>query len=360
MFMVTEKFMQTALRLARKGRGRVSPNPMVGAVIVKNGKIVGKGWHKKFGETHAEVNALAEAGSKARHAELYVNLEPCSHFGKQPPCVNAIIDAGIRKVVCAMKDPNPLVAGKGINRLKRAGIIVETGLLKEKAKDLNKAFVKWVLTGKPFVTLKIAMTENGFISWGNGKRKKITEKESLQKVQELRAEHDAVLVGINTVLKDNPKLSNRSGMGEQPAKIILDSNLKIPLDSKIIKGKGKIIIFHSGRNIDKERKLKKKEVDLEKVKGIKGKIPIQKVLQVLGKKGITSLLVEGGQEINTSFIEEGKADKLVLFMSKKNVKNGMYFVKILKNKNLLDTKATKIKNWKIQRKGKDLMLDAYF
>lgn len=355
MFMTEEKFMQTALKLARKGYGRVSPNPMVGAVIVKNEKIVGKGWHKKFGETHAEVNALAEAGNKAKDAELYVNLEPCSHFGKQPPCVNAIIDASIKKVVCAMKDPNPLVAGKGIAKLRKAGIKVETGLLKEKAEDLNKAFVKWILTGKPFVTLKIAMTQNGFVSWGNGKRKKITGKESLQKVQELRAEHEAVLVGINTVLKDNPRLTNRSKKGKNPVRIVLDSKLRIPLDASCLREKGKTIIFYSEKNLKKEKRLsEKKEVELEKIKGNKGKIPVNKVLRVLGKKGITRLLVEGGREINTSFIAKREADKLVLFMAKKSIGKGLYFVKGKKP----SSKKVKIK--KTERIGKDLVTEAWF
>ena len=352
--MLEEKFMQLALGLAEKGKRRVSPNPMAGAVLVKNGKVVGTGWHERFGGAHAEVNAIKSAGEKARGATLYVNLEPCSHYGKQPPCTKAIIEAGIKKVVCAMKDPNPLIRGKGIKELEKAGIVVECGMLRKKAGQLNEAFVKWVRTGKPFVTLKIALTQDGFISWGDGKRKKVTGRESREKVQQMRAGTDVVLVGVNTVLKDDPQLACGLKGKQNPKRVVLDSQLRMPLDAKMISVDGETTVLHCRGSKAKEEKLRENGVNVFKVKESNGMVDLERALKKLGSLEIASVLVEGGREINTSFLEKGKADKLVLFMAGKKAGKGLYFVKGRK------ALEKKLENVKIERIGNDLVAEAYF
>src|SRR3989338_1737631 len=226
-----ESCMALALRLALKGKGKTKTNPLVGAVIAKQGKIIGKGWHRAFGKAHAEINALEQAGKKAAGATLYVTLEPCCHYGKTPPCTKAIISAGINRVVCAMKDPNPLVNGNGIRELRKAGIEMETGLLKERAREMNRGFISIIEKGRPYITLKAALTADGCLTWGNGKRKKITGKEADIYAHKLRAENDAILVGIGTVMKDNPQLTVRLVKGRNPVRIILDTNLDTPINA---------------------------------------------------------------------------------------------------------------------------------
>src|SRR5574341_669077 len=232
------KFMQRALNLAKKGLGNTSPNPMVGAVVVKNGKILGTGYHRKAGEEHAELIVLKEVREKAKSATLYVNLEPCSHFGQTPPCTEAIISSGIKRVICAMIDTNPKVNGKGIEMLQKNKIKVEVGLLEKEAKKLNEVYLKYITTGLPFVILKWASTLDGKIATMEGDSKWISNEESRRFAHKLRSQVDAVLVGVETVIKDYPELNTRLVKGKNPVKIILDTKGRIPEDSKLVSKAG--------------------------------------------------------------------------------------------------------------------------
>lgn len=323
-----KEFMLKAIELAKKGKGRVHPNPLVGCVVVKSGKIVGTGFHKQFGGEHAEVIALKKAGRKAKGSVMFVSLEPCNFFGKTPPCTAAIVSAGVKKVFVGMLDPNPKVKGKGVRELRKKGIEVGVGLCKEGALELNADYVKFVGEGVPFVLLKIALTEDGFISWGDGRRKRVSCKESLERVQELRNEFDAVLVGINTIKKDDSRLSCRVRDGRDPIRVLLDPELEIGLGKNFLKGKVRKIIF-CGRGVGKERKkgkLSEFGVDVVEVKGKNGLLNLKEVLKELGKRGIVSLLVEGGQKINSSFLKGELVDNVVFFVSKKKVGKGLFFV----------------------------------
>src|SRR3989338_8836491 len=227
-----KKYMAIALKLAEKGRGYVSPNPLVGCVIVKRGKIVGKGYHKKYGEEHAEINALRAAGKKANNATMYVNIEPCSHWGKTSPCTEKIVEAGIREVIVAIEDPNPLV--DGYKELKFRGLKTKIGILEEEAIKLNEVFIKYIKTKKPFVMLKLAMSLDGKIATSTGDSKYITSTEARKYVHQIRNDVDAVMVGINTVIRDDPILDSRLVKGKNPIKVIVDSSLKMPEKAKVL------------------------------------------------------------------------------------------------------------------------------
>ncbi len=315
-------YMKKSLSLAKLGEGYTSPNPLVGAVIVKNNKIVGKGYHQNYGGVHAEVNALKDAANKAQHGTLYVNLEPCSHYGKTPPCASAIIKAEIKRVVVAMKDPNPLVAGRGIELLKDAGIEVKIGVLVEEARQLNEAFIKYITTEFPFVYLKTAQTLDGFLATGRGDSKWITNKQAREYGHQLRHKVDAILVGIGTILKDNPRLNTRfSGKeGKDSLRVVLDTKLSIPLEARIINQEstaGTLIVTSEGINNRKNELLEKKEnVEILQLPvDRKGKIPLKKLLYFLHNKNISSLLVEGGGSINYSFLTRGLIDKIFTFIA---------------------------------------------
>src|SRR4030043_1277348 len=257
-----EQWMKRALRLAEKGRGRTSPNPMVGAVLVKNGNVVGEGYHAKAGEAHAEIVALQQAREETRGAVLYLNLEPCTHYGKTPPCAPQVIQSNINRVVIGMKDPNPLVKGKGVETLKRAGLEVEVGILERECRRLNEAFCKYILKKEPFVILKVAATLDGKIATREGDSKWISGETSRHFVHRMRDQVDGVLVGIGTVLKDNPKLTARIAQGRDPYRIILDSRLRIPEKAKVIEiSPSKTIIATTElASKDKIEKLEKQDV----------------------------------------------------------------------------------------------------
>ena len=287
------KYMKLALSLAQKGLGNVEPNPAVGCVIVKNDKIIGKGYHRKFGGPHAEINALADCkkrGNCPAGATMYVSLEPCCHFGKTPPCVNAIIAAGIKKVVAAVKDPTKKVAGKGFKILKKAGIEVVVGVCEKEAQELNAAFFKFAKTGKPYVIVKWAQSSDGFLSRTDGKRW-ITNAASRKDVHKIRSKVGAILVGVNTVIEDNPMLTARPDRGRQPLRIVLGKISKIPKNCYLLKTAKKwpVCVFN-GRNLND-------------------------VLVKLGKKGIGQLLVEGGEKIITSFLKQKLADEIIVYTS---------------------------------------------
>lgn len=315
-------FMSRALELAELARGNTSPNPLVGAVIVNNDEIVGEGYHKKAGTPHAEVHAIEQAGQKARNATLYVTLEPCCHFGRTPPCTNAIINAGIKKVYIAMVDPNPKVAGKGIRILKDAGIDVHVGLLEEKARRLNEVFIKYIVTGQPFVTLKAAMSLDGKIATSTGDSKWITSEEArAYYAHKLRAENDCIMVGIGTVLSDNPLLTVRyPGVDKKIIRLIVDSNLRIPLDSRIVQTANEfstIIASVQVKDLNKKRLLISRNVEIWELQDNKGKVDLKQLMYELGKRGIAGVLLEGGPTLNAAALHEKIIDKFIFIYAPK-------------------------------------------
>lgn len=320
-----ERFMRLALELAEKGKGLTSPNPCVGTVIVKDGKVIGKGYHRKAGMPHAEIYALRQAGKNARGATLYVTLEPCRHYGRTPPCADAIISSGIKRIVAAMKDPNPLNNGRGFDVLRKNGIKVESGVLEAEARRLNEAFIKFITTKLPFVTVKIAQSIDGKIATYTGDSKWITSKEARVFSHRLRSEADAIMVGVKTIIKDDPFLSVRdevkSGrLRKQPVKIILDSKLHTPTTARIFsKGSsGKVIIATTKRaSKNKMEALKRKGAEISIVKSKDGKVDIKSLLKVLGEKELTHILIEGGGETIASALEAKAVDKVYFFIAPK-------------------------------------------
>jgi len=339
-------YISIALKLAKQGNP--SPNPYVGAVLVKDGKIIGKGYHKQAGFPHAEIEAInsVKNKSKIKGSTLYVTLEPCSHYGKTPPCTTSIIKYGIKKVVISSIDPNPKV--NGIKILRKKGIIVKTGILKKEADKLNEVFLKYIKTKIPFIILKSAMSKDKKIAYENGNSKWITGSKTRKFVHILRSKYDAILVGIGTVLKDDPKLTSRIPNGKDPHRIILDSKLQIPSNARVFDSKNVTIVTTSKSSPHKRKKLMKKS----RIWIIgKSKVNIKKLLKKLGQTGITSVLVEGGSEINTSFLKQKLVDKFYFFFSQKLIgKKGIPAFKTKFPKYLLSSKT---------KFNKDLMIEAY-
>lgn len=314
-------YMEEAIELAKKGRGFASPNPLVGAIVVKDGVILGKGYHERAGLPHAEVIALEEAKERAQGATLYVNLEPCSHYGRTPPCVSLIQERGIERVVAAMEDPNPLVKGRGFFALREAGIEVEVGIMEEEARRLNHIFIHYITKKRPYVYLKGAMTLDGKIATRTGDSKWISNSLSRELAHQLRHRLDAILVGRGTVEKDDPKLTTRlpNGGGSDGARIILDSHLRLSSSRQVFHLSSKSSTLLATISRDKERALrwKRRGVEVLFLKEREGRVDLEDLLQRLGEREITSILVEGGSEVNGSFFEAGLVDTLVLFISPK-------------------------------------------
>lgn len=316
--MKEEKYMRMALSLAKKGYGTTSPNPMVGAVLLKGKNIVGRGYHKKAGLAHAEVAAINDAKDEAAGSTLYVNLEPCVHFGRTPPCTDAIKNAGIKKVVIAMLDPNPEVSGKGVEVLRKAGISVKTGVLEDEARRLNEAFIVYMEKKRPFFIMKSAISLDGKIATKTCDSKWISNEESRKYTNKIRAVMDGIMVGINTVITDNPLLIPKIlKVKRYPVRIILDSKLRIPLASDIVKTaeKYKTLIFTSeDSRADKEARLKSLGVDVVRVaKEESGRVSLRHVCEELYKREIVTVFVEGGGETNSGLLREGLIDKFMLF-----------------------------------------------
>jgi diaminohydroxyphosphoribosylaminopyrimidine deaminase / 5-amino-6-(5-phosphoribosylamino)uracil reductase len=318
-----ERFMKQALGLAGRGAGRVSPNPQVGAVVVSSGKVIGSGYHRAFGGPHAEVHALAQAGNRARGADIYVTLEPCSHTGKTPPCADAIIKAGLRRVYVGMVDPNPLVSGRGIKKLQAAGISVETGILEHECRRLNEAFLKYITTGMPFVVLKSAATLDGRIATPTGDSKWITCPESRTFAHRLRCEADAVIAGSGTVLADDPELTVRLGKksGKQPLRVIVDGRLRIPLAARLLKpdlAPGTVIVTSPEKAATaKARRIAATGARVLAIPQAKGGIDLKKLLKKLAGQGVASVLIEGGAELSASALAGGLVDKVHFFYGPK-------------------------------------------
>ena len=311
--------MAQALRLAAKARGRTSPNPMVGAVVERNGRVLASGWHQKAGEPHAEAIALRKAGKAAKGATLYVTLEPCSHTNKRtPPCSPLVIASGVRRVVVAMIDPNPNVSGGGIRAIRRAGIEVVTGVQRGEAERLNEAFIKHVTTGMPFVTMKIAQTLDGKIATAAGESKWITGPEAREAGHRLRNEHDAILVGSNTVLKDDPSLTARLTGMRDPVRIIVDSRLRTPVTARVITQRSSartVIATVAGAPRTRMEKLRAAGADVLVVRSAAGRVNLKDLMRNLGKLNIQSVLIEGGSEVHASALAAGIVDKAVVFIA---------------------------------------------
>lgn len=312
-----EYFMRIALRLAKKGEGLVSPNPMVGAVIVKNGRIISKGYHRKAGLPHAEIVAIRNAREDLTGSTLYVNLEPCVHFGRTPPCVPEIVKAGIKNVVIAMQDPNPEVNGRGILELEKAGISLKLGVLEEEAKKLNEVFIVNMEKKRPFFIMKSACSMDGKIATRTCESKWISNEESRKYVDRLREIVDGVMVGINTVIVDNPNLIPRLDKPKKiPVRIVLDTKLRIPLSSNIVKTshKYKTILFTSDTKQEKEEKLRASGVEVVRVdKDEYGRVSLIDVSRELFRREVMSVLVEGGSELNGTLLRQNLIDKFVIF-----------------------------------------------
>ena len=326
---INEKYMRMAIELAKKGAGAVNPNPMVGAVVVKNGEVIGRGYHKFFGGPHAEVYALEEAGKEAEGATIYVTLEPCSHYGKTPPCAKKIIDMGIKKCFIGSSDPNPKVAGKGVAMLKEAGIEVVENVLKEECDEVNQVFFKYIKTKIPYLFVKCGITLDGKIALSNGISKWITNSIAREKVQYYRNKFMGIMVGINTVLTDNPSLTARIENGVNPFRIIVDPNLQIDENCKVVKNNEdeKTMIITSQKNLftedaeNTEIQIKQKRLAEEnKVKFIfidGEKFSFRKMLEEIGKIGIDSILLEGGETLISLAFEENVIDGGEIFIANK-------------------------------------------
>ncbi len=349
--------MRLTLNLARKGEGKTSPNPLVGAVVVKNGKIIGRGFHRRFGQAHAEANALEACADEARNGTLYVNLEPCCHYGKTPPCTEVIIKSGIAKVVCATPDPNPQVNGRGIKTLREGGVQVDLGVLEEEAKRLNEIYFKFVTKRIPFVILKVAQTLDGKIATKLGDSKWITQTDSREFVHSLRSRVDAVLVGANTIRRDDPELTIHNARGENPMRIILDSSGKISSHSRVIKENrnGKTIIATCNQ---KTKEKFREKVEIWKVKKDRDAgVDLRQLLKRAGENQITSLLVEGGSKVFTSFLRAKLVDKIYCFLSPKISGKGLDSFGDLGIRKISDSVA--LRNCEIKRFGGDLLVVGY-
>lgn len=314
-----EYFMRLALKEAKKGLGRTSPNPCVGAVIVKNNTVIATGYHKKAGTPHAEIHALQMAGENAVGADMYVTLEPCNHRGRTGPCSHAVADSGIRKVIVGLRDPNPLVDGSGLDYLRGRGIDVSFGVLEKACRDINKPFLKYIVSSRPWVTIKAGLSLDGRLSYQHGEGGKITGPDSFRKVHRLRDVFDAILVGIGTVKTDNPSLTARiqRGKGKDPVRIILDSTLQIDETARVldVENGGYAWIFClETEDSDKIKRLTRQGVTVFPVAPDKdNRIDLDVVLQVIAEQGMTSVMVEGGATVHGSFLREGLVDHAYLF-----------------------------------------------
>ncbi len=351
-----ESYIRRTLRLAAKARGMTSPNPMVGALIVKKGIIIAEDFHRKPGTPHAEVLVIEKAGENAKGSELYINLEPCCHIEKRtPPCTKSIINAGIKKVIIGMKDPNPKVSGRGISELQNAGIDIKSGILENEAKRLNEAYIKYITTGKPFVILKIAMTLDGKIATPEGQSKWITGEKARKTVHRLRSRVDAIMTAIGTVKADDPQLTARIKNGKNPRRVVIDPDLEINTNAKVLQIPPETIIVTKINN-PKSNYLEKTGT---KIIYYKEKLNLNWLMEKLGEMEITSVLIEGGSSLNAHALEEGIVDKVMFFIAPKIIGGEKSFPAV-GGKTFRNIEETyKIKNLKIKQIGEDLLIEGY-
>ena len=313
-----QRFMALALEAAASADYWTSPNPMVGAVVVRDGQVIATGYHARAGEPHAEVVALQAAGEAARGADLYLTLEPCTRTGRTPPCVEAVTASGIRRCVVAMQDPNPDENGRGIAALRAAGITVEVGVGDAEARRLNEFYVKHITTGLPFVTAKFASSLDGRIATSSGDSRWITSDEARLRVQRLRHAHDAILVGANTVIRDDPNLTTRlPGGGRSPLRVVIDSRLRIPVEARIFRQEsGSVLVATSDRaRADRARQFEERGIQLEVFPATEGRVSLDHLFRRLGRQGVISVLVEGGGSVHGSAFDAGLVDKVVAFIA---------------------------------------------
>lgn len=355
-------FMQMALELAEKGRGAVAPNPMVGAIIVKDGRIIGAGYHEKFGEGHAEVNAIRSATEDVAGATIYVTLEPCSHYGKTPPCSDKIIEKKIGRVVIAALDPNPLVSGRGVKKLQAAGIEVVTGILAEESSRLNEIFMKYIVAKEPFVVMKAAMSLDGKIATRTGESQWITGPAARERVHQLRSALSGIMVGVQTVITDDPQLTSRIPGGKNPLRIIVDSTLLIPLEAKVLQNQelAKTIIATTERaDRNKAALLEAAGIELLTVPAKDGRTDLKVLMRALGERGIDSILLEGGATLNFSALQANIVDKVQVYIAPKLIGGetaktpvgGEGIEKLSQAFGVLDLKASSV--------GEDILLEGY-
>ena len=353
-----EKFLRLACRLARKSAGRTSPNPQVGAVLVKRGRIVGSGYHKFAGGDHAEIAALKRAGARGRGATLYITLEPCSHQGRTPPCTGALIRAGVKEVVCGARDPNPLVAGSGFRQLRRAGIKVRTGVLEEECRALIEAFAKFITRGMPLVTLKLAATLDGRIAAKGGDARWISGAKSRAAAHRMRNEVDAVIVGLGTVAADDPQLTCRIAGGRNPRRVILDSRLRTPLSANLLRlpdAEKTIIAVGADVRPARVRAFEKRGLRVWRLPLRAGRIAWRPLLTRLAADGVVSVMIEGGAAIAASAIKEKIIDKILFFFAPKILGgDGLPMIEALGLRRV--QQAVAVKNLRIMPSGDDLMV----
>jgi diaminohydroxyphosphoribosylaminopyrimidine deaminase/5-amino-6-(5-phosphoribosylamino)uracil reductase len=350
--------MKRAIELAKRGIGSVNPNPLVGAVIVKDGEVIAEGWHQKYGGPHAEVNAFSNAKCDVAGADMYVTLEPCAHYGKTPPCAEAIVKKGIKRVFVGMKDPNPLVAGKGIKILENAGIEVVCGVCEEECRELNPVFLKYITTGRPFVVMKTAMSLDGKIADYEGKSQWISSEGSREAVQYMRKALSGIMVGINTVLADNPRLTCRIENSRNPVKIVVDSKLRISEDARLFEDLPDtrcIIAVASEYDREKAERLKARGVEIIETKAEDGKVDLNGLMVELGRLKLDSILLEGGGTLNFSALESGVVDMVVSFIAPMLIGGGCAKTPI-EGKGFLLAEAVKLEDVQIKEYHGDCLV----
>jgi diaminohydroxyphosphoribosylaminopyrimidine deaminase/5-amino-6-(5-phosphoribosylamino)uracil reductase len=353
------QYMQQAIKLARRGLGKVSPNPMVGAVIVKAARIIGQGYHRHFGGDHAEVDALKKAKGDVRGSTLYVTLEPCRHRGKTPPCTDAIIKSKIARVVIGMLDPFPEMRGKSVDILNRHGIETKVGVLEDECRALNEVYLKFITAGLPYVTVKFAQTLDGRIATARGESRWISSPESLKLAHKLRARHDAILVGVGTVVKDKPELTTRLVRGRNPVRVILDSKLRVPLDARVLTNqKAARTLVVATPAVVKARRDALGKMGIEVVTvppDSQGRVDLKEMLKTLAQWQISSVLVEGGAEVITSFLRLGLVDKIIAIIAPKIMGQGTDAVGEL---NITEVSNTlKLSFTRVYKSGVDIVVE---
>ncbi len=354
--------MAHTILLAHRGVGLTHPNPTVGAIVVKNDRAAGEGFHTYAGKKHAEILALEQAASEARGATLYLNLEPCCHTGRTGPCTREIIEAGVKRVVAAMEDPNLKVAGRGFRELRKAGIEVSIGVREQDARRLNEAFAKWIRTGMPFVTLKTALTLDGQIAARRGSTTWITSAESREEVHRLRHASDALLTGIGTVLVDNPRMTDRSGLPRRKplVRAIVDSKLRMPPRSTIAKSCDEDVVVFTTQKPTSARaaRLRKSGVEIISVRARKGRVDLRAVLEELGKREVLSVILEAGSELNGAMLDADLIDKMILFYAPRIL--GTSDVPVARRQARDLSKIPMLKNISLRRFGPDFAVEGYF
>jgi len=355
-------FMSRALALAERGRGHVEPNPLVGAVVVREGEIVGEGFHERFGGPHAEVNAIAAAGEACRGATLYVTLEPCSHHGKTPPCVDAVLRAGFARVVAAMIDPDPRNRGRGIEKLRRAGVEVEVGLLEAEARRLNAPFIKLTTTGLPFVTAKWAMSLDGKIATRTGDSRWISSGPSREVVHDLRGKADAILVGIGTVLADDPLLTARPPGPRVAARVVADTRARLPLHSQLVETASEapvVVATTQAAPEEKRRALADAGAEVLVLPERDGRVSLRELMGELGRRQMTNVLMEGGGELFASAVREGLVDKVLAFVAPRLIGGRDAPTPLEGDGVALIEQAIETRDWSVRRVGDDLLIEAW-